>query len=108
MAFTGYNVGQHGGNAVTITDKSGTITAGETAQALLAINNKRIGFWIQNTSEGDLWISDVGTAEVAGSSLKLAVGSVYESPMMGCTSGAVSIYGATTGQSFACREYSKA
>lgn len=86
-------------------DKSGTITLGGTAQELMASNPERSGFWLQNVSAGDLWISDIGTAAATQPSLKVAAGAIYESPMTGCPTGAISIFGATTGQAFSAREW---
>lgn len=86
-------------------DRSGTITAGLTAQTLMPLNAGRSGFWLQNQSIGDLWISEVGTAAATQPSLKVAAGALYESPMTGCPIKAISIYGATTAQAFACREW---
>lgn len=86
-------------------DKSGTVTLGGTAQVLMAYNAERSGFWVQNVSAGDLWISDIGTAAASQPSMKLAAGGLYESPMTGCPTGAISIFGATTSQAFSSREW---
>lgn len=88
---------------VTQTNRSGTITAGGTAQVLMAANTAREGFWLQNLSTADLWLSDLGTAAATQPSLQIAAGAYYEAPAV--TAGAYSIYGATTGQAFACREW---
>jgi hypothetical protein len=90
---------------VTYTDKSGTVTSGGAAQTLAAANASRRGFWIQNQSTGDLWISSVGTAAATQPSLKIAPGYLYECPAHGVPVTAISIYGATTGQAFAAREW---
>lgn len=93
------------------TDRSGTITTGGTAQVLMAANATRKGWWIQNNSSATLWVNDVGTATAGGSSIPVAgvptggtVGSLYESPSR-TSPNAISIFGATTGQAFAAREY---
>lgn len=91
--------------SVTYTDKSGTITAGGVAQTLAASNTSRKGFWIQNVSAGDLWMSTVGTAAATQPSLWLPPGAFYEVPAHGVPTAAVSIYGATTGQAFSAREW---
>lgn len=93
------------GNVVNTTDKSGTVTSGGTAQVLAAANNYRRGFWIQNQSTGDLWINPTGTAAAAQPSLWLPSGSYWEAPQDGVPAGAISIFGATTGQAFAAREW---
>lgn len=88
-------------------DKSGTITSGGNAQSLMAANPSRKGFWVQNNSAEDLWIRDTGTAAAATQpSLKIVAGALYETPITGCPTGAVSIFGATTGQAFTAREWS--
>ncbi len=99
------SVGASAGSQVTLTDRSGTITAGGTAQTLMALNAARKGFYIQNTSSADLWFSSVGTAAVAGSSMRIVSGALYECPSYAVPTSAISIYGATTGQSFAAREF---
>jgi hypothetical protein len=86
-------------------DRSGTITTGGTAQTLMAANGLRAGYSVQNLSSGDLWISDVGTAAASQPSMKIVAGALYESPMTGVPRGAISIYGATTAQAFAAREW---
>ena len=93
------------GRAVTPTDRSGTVTAGGTAQVLAAANGNRTGFWVQNNSAGDLWISSVGDAAAAPPSLRITAGSLYESPMHGAPVAAISVFGAATGQAFSAREW---
>lgn len=89
----------------TLTSISGTVTAGGTAQNAAAANANRQGFWIQNLSSGDLWINTLATAAAAQPALKLTAGTYYEAPLGGAGTGAISIYGATTGQAFAGREW---
>lgn len=103
--YTNYDLGRQQNRLVSVVNKSGTITTGGTAQVAIAENSKRIGFWIQNVSAGDLYVNDVGTAAATGSSVKIAAGSIYESPAMGCVTGDISIFGATTAQAFVAREY---
>jgi len=88
-----------------INDISGTITAGNSAQVLAAAKPGRIGFMIQNTSAGDLWVSDLTTAVLASPSKKITSGSTYYSHETGCSSTALSIIGATTSQAFTAREW---
>lgn len=89
----------------TVTDRSGSVTTGGTAQTLMAANTARNGFWIQNTSSADLWISDVGAAATASPSLKIVSGALYESPRAGVSTGLISIIGANAGQTFSAREW---
>lgn len=93
------------GNQATFTDRSWTITTGGVAQQLMASNASRTGFYVQNTSDDDLWISDVGTASAGGASILIPSGMIYESMAHAVPTTAISIYGATTGQSFAAREF---
>ncbi|WP_031431822.1 hypothetical protein [Methylomicrobium agile] len=84
---------------------SGTITTGGTAQQLAASNLNRRGWSLRNNSEGSLWVSDVGTADYSKDSLEIKPGELYETPYGGQSSGAISIIGQTTGQSFTAREW---
>lgn len=87
------------------TSRSGTIATGATAQSLMAVNSARRGFWVQNLSAGDLWISDVGTAAATQPSINIPPGALYEAPRDAVPTTAISIYGATTGQAFSAREW---
>ncbi len=88
-----------------LADRSGTITSGGSAQTLMAANSARRGFWIQNQSSGDLWISELGTAAATQPSIQIGAGAFYESLATGTPVSAISIFGATTGQAFAAREW---
>lgn len=108
-----------GGNAASIsngvsvestqfgrTDRSGTITTGGTAQTLMGSNTSRHGWWIQNQSTGNLWINEIGgTAAATQPAFFIPPNGFYENPFMGVSTSAISIYGATTGQAFAAREW---
>ncbi len=91
--------------SVTPTNRSGTITAGGTAQVLMPSNPARMGFWLQNHSVGDLWINDLGPAAASQPSERIPAGALYETPITGCPVGAISIFGATTAQAFSAREW---
>jgi hypothetical protein len=93
------------GRQVTYVDRSGAISAGGTAQVLAVLNTARTGFWIQNQSTGDLWLSSIGTAAASQPSLKIPSGALYEFPSTGVPTAALSIFGALTGQGFAAREF---
>ena len=87
------------------TNRSGTITAANTAQVLMAANTIRKGFRIQNQSTGDLWVNDMGAAATVGQpSLQIKPGAYLASEMWGCSPTAVSIIGSTTGQAFHASE----
>ena len=92
------------GNQVTLADRSGTVTAGGTAQTLMAANTARRGFSVQNNSNGALTISSVGTASTTAGMI-LQPGQLYEAPITGVPLTAISILGATTGQRFDAREW---
>lgn len=93
------------GTQTTVTDRSGTITSGGVAQQLAAANSSRRGFFIQNQSTGDLWFTGQGTAAATQPSIWLPAGSAWEMPPSGISTTAISIFGATTGQAFAAREW---
>lgn len=86
-------------------NRSGTITTGGTAQTLMSANAARRGWTLQNLSTGDIWVSDVGAAAASQPSLKVPAGALYETPAGYGSVGAVSVFGATTGQAFCAREW---
>ena len=86
-------------------NKSGTNTLGGTAQTLAASNAVRRGWWLRNNSTASLWVCDITTAVMDYNCLEIKTGELYESAYGGCSSNALSIIGATTGQSFTAREY---
>lgn len=91
----------------TLTPRSGSIAAGGTAQQLAAANSARKGWRLQNTSTGDLWFNDTGgTASIGGAdSFKVGAGGYYETPVGGSSQAAISIFGATTAQTFSASEW---
>ena len=93
-------------STATITSRSGTIATGGTAQSLMAANAARKGWFIQNNSTGDLWVNRFGGTAIAGQpSLLIPAGALYETPDGGSGGNALSIYGATTGQTFTVAEW---
>jgi hypothetical protein len=61
---------------------------------------------VQNNSSAALWISDVGVASAGGASIQLAAnGGVFATPSGYKPAGAVSLFGAATGQGFAARQW---
>lgn len=90
------------------TPRSSTITAGGTAQDLMAANTARNGWQIQNQSNGDLYIRSKGAggATVATqdqNSIVLHPNDYYLAPYV--STYAWSIVGATTGQAFNAGEW---
>jgi hypothetical protein len=72
----------------------------------MASNSSRKGWWVQNLSSGDLWVNELGSSAAASQpSFKLPAASLYESPRGGASIAAISIFGATTAQAFAAREW---
>jgi len=93
-------------STATITSRSGTIATGATAQSLMVANAARKGWFIQNNSTGDLWVNRFGGTAIAGQpSLLIPAGALYETPDGGSGGNALSIYGATTGQTFTAAEW---
>jgi hypothetical protein len=78
---------------------------------LLAPYVGRAGWWLQNTSATDLWVNDTGALAqipVPGAlndSFRVPAGATYASIPGACAAGAISIFGATSGQNFSAREY---
>lgn len=92
-----------------LTDKSGSITLGGTAQTIAAANQNRRYFLIQNISDTALWVNFGTTAVADQPSIKLGPDSgsgggtlVFEGNF--CPNGLVSLIGATTGKKFVCKE----
>lgn len=82
-------------------NRSGSITAGGTSQTLAALNANRTHLFIQNISDGDLWMSEYGPAAVDGSgSYRIAPGLAARV----LTRNAITIVGAATGQKFTATE----
>lgn len=91
---------------VTLTNISGSLTAGGTAQNAAGANSSRRGFFIQNIhASSSLWISTLATAVADQPSIEIKPGALYESPPGGCGGGAISVIGATTGQKWVGREW---
>lgn len=93
------------GMGVNPTDRSGTITAGGTAQQVMALNTSRYGFCFMNISDTDMYICFTGTATAGAGSLKIPAGALYETMPAGVPVGAVSVFCATTGKAFTAWEW---
>jgi hypothetical protein len=84
------------------TNRSGSITTGGTAQVLAAANPARVSLTAQNISTTDLWVNETGgtaAASTAGSFRVVAGGAFSVS-----TNQAISVFGATTGQTWTATE----
>ena len=86
-------------------DGSGTIAVGNTAQVLFGGITPTNGYLVCNNSSGVLYVSDVGTASAGGSSIQIGVAATFATPSGYRPAGSVSIFGATTSQSFAARRW---
>jgi hypothetical protein len=92
--------------AAAASDGSGTVAAGGSAQTLFGGSVPASGFLVQNNSSAVLWISDAGAASAGGASIQLAAnGGIFATPSGYRPAGAVSLFGATTGQAFAARRW---
>jgi hypothetical protein len=92
--------------AAAASDGSGTVAAGGSAQTLFGGIVPANGFLVQNNSSAALWISDVGAASAGGAALQIAAnGGLFVTPSGYKPAGAVSLFGATTGQAFAARRW---
>jgi hypothetical protein len=94
-----------GGSALIAepTDRSSTITAGGTAQVLMAANTVRTGWAIQNQSSGALYVRAGATAVADKTAWLIPAGGYYEPPYI--SRAAISIIGATTSQAFKAEEW---
>lgn len=92
----------------TSVDGSTSITAGGTAQLLFGGVTPAQGFAIYNPDpSNDLWVSDSGNAapNAAGSIRVVANGGGYETPQCYRPVGAVTVYGAVTGQKITAKRW---
>jgi hypothetical protein len=86
-------------------DGSGTIAVGGTAQPLFSGIVPVNGFQVCNNSTAALYVSDVGMASAGAASMPVGPGSIYTTPDGYRPAGAVSVFGASTGQAFAARRW---
>ena len=97
---------------VGVTDCSGTVTTGGTAQNAFAAGATKHGFFIMNLSSDPMWINFTGAAVVGGSgsfllpagSSTIAGGSFTAPPGFGMNT-ALSVIAATTSDAFTCKWY---
>ena len=86
-------------------DGSGTVVSGGTAQLLFAGVVPSNGYLVANNSSQTLYVSDVGVATSGGASIPIPAGVVFMTPSGYNPAGAVSLWGSTTGQTFAARRW---
>lgn len=92
-------------NRGAMTDRSGTITTGGTAQQAAASNATRKGLMVQNISDTtDLWCRTDGTAAAAAGSIRIQPGQMltFDAAMVG--TGAVSMFSTLTGHAYTAKE----
>jgi hypothetical protein len=88
----------------TLVDKSGTITAGGTAQTLSAAKSRKYLF-IQNLSVSNLYINFTSAASASVGSVVIIPGGSFVQEGSFVSSELVSVFGATTGQAFTAKEF---
>lgn len=86
-------------------DGSGTVVTGGIAQTLFAGVVPVNGYLVANNSSATLYVSDVGPANVGGTSIPVAAGVIFTTPSGYKPSGPVSLYGSATAQAFAARRW---
>jgi hypothetical protein len=89
-----------------LTDRSGTITSGGTAQQICAANATRKYLLIQNTSSVDMWVSfTTATPTAAGAGCyKIAAGGSFESSPGFVSNQACYVFCATTSATYSASE----
>ena len=93
------------GQVSIASDGSGTITCGYSAQLLFGGVVPKNGYLVCNNSPHPLYVSDVGAASGGGSAIHIAPYTTFVTPPGYAPQQAVSLYGPTTGQSFAARRW---
>ncbi len=88
----------------TLIDRSGTLTAGGTAQLLAAANPTRVYLFIQNVSSANLWINFTSAAVQSQPSILLLPYGSFVMEANFVSTEAVYIVGATTSQAWVAKE----
>lgn len=88
----------------SLIDGSGTITTGGTAQTVFAANGSRRYLYVQNNSTAALWINFTTAATTSQPSLEIVAGNSFVMDSSFVSTEAVSIIGATTGQTFTAKQ----
>lgn len=93
------------GSQGAVTNKSGTITAGATAQTLAAANASRKYLFIENLDESeDLWFNFTTTAVATQPSIKIKANGSFTMEGTFISTELISVIAATTGHAFAAKE----
>lgn len=90
-----------GGYLPAGTDRSGSVTAGGTAQLIANTNTNRRGLTFQNTSDTEMRVTENGSAATATTGYLVAPGGRISIS----TNRAISMFCATTGKTFAATEW---
>ena len=93
------------GRTVVYQDRSGLIVSAGVAQVMAPAFAGRRGFFVQNLSAGDLWLTSLGAAVAGQPALRIGAGQLYECPPSGVPGTALSILGTAAGQTFSAREW---
>lgn len=88
----------------TLTDGSGSIATASTSQQVFAANVSRKYLLVQNTSAGALGINFTSAATLGVGSIQLAAGASFVMESAFVSTEAVTIIGATAGQTFTAKE----
>jgi hypothetical protein len=91
------------GSVSIASDGSGAIKCGCSAQMLFGGIVPKRGYLVCNNSPHPLYVSDVGEATVGGTAIHIPPHATFVTPPGYAPQQAVSLYGPTTGQSFAAR-----
>lgn len=87
-----------------VTDRSGTITLGGTAQVIMAANTARRYLFIQNVSDTTMWCNFTTTAVANQPSMQLIPGASFVMEASFISTEAISCIGATTAKAFTAKE----
>ena len=93
-----------GGGGGTLTDRSGTITTGGTAQQLAPVNVTRRYLFVENVGTAILWINFTTTAVQSQPSIEIPAGYSFVMEDGFVSTELMSIIGPTTGQAFTAKE----
>jgi hypothetical protein len=92
-------------NRGALTNRSGSIATGATAQAVCAANPNRSFLFFQNISAEDMFINFDGVTAVADQPsilLPTKTSLIWDGPFI--PNGAISVIAATTGSKYVCKE----